>query len=115
MPRIFDMTNKPQAGELPVIASGQRARTVQRLQIGITGVGLMILLVGLANIVQDRVRENDAAAVPGAAATVEPSGEATQADPLVEAGVVPGLIASPTAEPSKAAPTKPDGTGTVGQ
>ena len=47
--------------------AGTRAQSVQRLQIGIGGVVLMVLLVGLASLIQDRTREVDAASVPGAA------------------------------------------------
>lgn len=89
--RFFDMTRRPAEGELPPIAVGQRARTVQRLQIGVTGVGMMLLLVGLASIVQDRARSVDAAAVPEAAATVEPGAEPAKSDPLVDTGVIPDL------------------------
>ena len=97
MPRYFDLSSsKPQLGGLPdVPLGGTRAQAVHRLQIGIAGVVLMVLLVGLASLVQDRAREVDASSVPAAAATTEPSAARTQADPLVEAGVVPDLPAEP--------------------
>ena len=107
MPRYFDLsTSKPVTGALPdVPLGGTRAQAMHRLQIGIGGVVLMVLLVGLASLVQDRAREVDATSVPEAAATTEPSNEPKQNDPLVEAGVVPDLPAQPqpTATQSPAA------------
>lgn len=94
--RFLDMTRKPPAGELLPIVTGRRARTVQRLQIGITGVTLMILLVALAGIVQDKARAIDAVTVPEAApTTASEDAAAAQSDPLVQAGVVPDLPAQP--------------------
>lgn len=87
------MSRKPSMGELPEISPGsaQRARTIQRLQIGVTGVLLMMILVGLASLVENSAARNDATAVPEAAPTTEPTSAQQQNDPLVEAGVVPDL------------------------
>ena len=88
----FDLTRSAtDAGLADIPLTGTRAQSVQRLQIGIGGVVLMILLVGLASLIQDRTREVDAASVPAAAPTTEPSAAASQNDPLVNAGVVPDL------------------------
>ncbi|MFW2350528.1 hypothetical protein [Qipengyuania sp.] len=114
MPQFFDMSRKPPVGELPEVPGNdaRRERTIQRLQIGITGIVMMILLVGLASIIQNRAAETDATTVPAAAATTEPTQAATQNDPLVEAGVVPDLPAQPTAQPgvmpTTATPTASD-------
>jgi hypothetical protein len=104
--QFFDMRRKPPVGELPEVpgSDARRARTVQRLQIGIPGIVMMILLVGLASIIQNRAAETDATTVPAAAPTTEPTQAAPQNDPLVEAGVVPDLPAEPSATPN-AAPT----------
>ena len=104
--QFFDMSRKPPVGELPEVpgSDARRERTVQRLQIGITGIVMMILLVGLASIIQNRAAETDATTVPAAAPTTEPTQAAPQNDPLVEAGVVPDLPAEPSATPN-AAPT----------
>lgn len=108
MAHFFDLSRKPAEAELAEVlgASARRGRTVQRLQIGVTGVVLMVLLVGLASVIQNRAAETDAAAVPEAAATTEPTTSAQQNDPLVEAGVVPDIPAEPavsaTAAPSPA-------------
>ena len=97
MPRSFDLTRSapglPEPADFPL--GGSREQSVQRLQIGIGGVVLMVLLVGLASLIQDRTREVDAAAVPAAAPTTEPTAASTQQDPLVEAGVVPDLPEQP--------------------
>ncbi|MFZ9395152.1 MAG: hypothetical protein ACO25F_03705 [Erythrobacter sp.] len=73
---------------------GTRAEAVQRLQIGLSGLAAMLLLVGLANIIQDRARVSEASAVPEAAPTVAPA-EAPPplTDPLADAGVVPDMPA----------------------
>ncbi|WP_394730942.1 hypothetical protein [Altererythrobacter sp. GH1-8] len=86
---------------------GNRAEAVQRLQIGLSGIAAMILLVGLANVIQNRARENEQLAVPDAAPTTEPSVTAQQRDPLADAGVVPDLPvdgASPTPQPTAGGP-----------
>ena len=98
VPQFFDMSRKPSVRELPDVNGGvdaRRERTVQRLQIGATGIVMMILLVGLASIIQDRAAETDATTVPEA----EPTQTAPRNDPLVEAGVVPDLAVEPTAVP----------------
>ncbi|MBA4763959.1 MAG: hypothetical protein H2048_00570 [Erythrobacter sp.] len=97
MPRSFDLTRRaaPSGEPADVPLGGTRSESVKRLQIGIGGVVLMVLLVGLASLIQDRTREVDAAAVPAAAPTTEPSEAIKQNDPLVEAGVVPDLPEKP--------------------
>ena len=102
VPHILDMSRKPPVADLPDVQArdNRRERTMQRLQIGLTGIVLMILLVGLASIIQNRVAETDATTVPDAAPTTEPTQVAPRNDPLVEAGVVPDLAAEPAATPS---------------
>lgn len=83
--------------ELPTVPlGGTRAESLRRLQFGLSGVVGVILLVGLATIIQDRAKEVEQASVPDAAATTEPSPPAERQDPLAEAGVVPEMSASPT-------------------
>ena len=110
MPRALDLTRrapgKNERSEVPL--AGTRAQSIQRLQIGMGGVILMVLLVGLASLIQDRTREVDAASVPGAAPTTEPSTAPTQQDPLVEAGVVPDLPEGPATQPSQTRDTVTD-------
>lgn len=72
--------------------AGSRSQTVQRLQIGLSGLAAMVLLVALANIVITNAQRNEARVVPEAARTVaaEPDVEPAS-DPLADAGVVPEL------------------------
>lgn len=95
---------------------GTRAEAVQRLQVGLSGLAAMVLLVGLANIIQDRARVTEEMAVPDAAPTTEPTAQAQQRDPLADAGVVPDLpietapvVQAPAAETTSGTDTVPDG------
>lgn len=87
---------------------GTRAEAVQRLQIGLSGLAAMVLLVGLANVIQSRARVADAQAVPDAAPTVEPTQSMPQRDPLVDAGVVPDLPVEPTPSATQEAAIMPE-------
>lgn len=64
----------------------------------------MVLLVGLANIIQDRARIAEEMSVPEAAPTTEPVAQSTQSDPLADAGLVPDIPTEPTASPTPIAP-----------
>ncbi len=76
---------------------GTRAERMQRLQIGFLGLGAMILLVGLANIIMNSAKESQAAAVPDAMPTVAAQETPAPArDPLADAGVVPDLPVEPS-------------------
>lgn len=79
---------------------GTRAEALRRLQFGLIGVVGVIMMVGLATVIENRAKEVERASVPDAAATTEPSPPAEQQDPLAEAGVVPEMPASPTPTPS---------------
>lgn len=80
----------------------QPSHSVQRLQIGLSGLAAMVLLIGLAQVIFDRAQESDATAVPAAASTVAPVEVApVQSDPLAEAGVVPDLPAEPAIQPAQ--------------
>lgn len=92
---------------------GSRAEAVQRLQIGLSGLAAMLLLVGLANIIQDRAQVSEASAVPEAAPTVAPAEVAPLTDPLADAGVVPDMPADATASPGQESAIVPErGNGT---
>jgi hypothetical protein len=84
--------------EVPVPMGGTRAEAIQRLQVGLSLLGGVVLLVGLANAIEDRAKLTEAASVPEAAATVTPTpSPPAQSDPLADAGVVPDLPAEPAA------------------
>lgn len=84
----------------PAPLAGTRAERMQRLQIGLFGIGAMVLMVGLADVVSERAQQVQADAVPEAAPTVEPTETTTPRDPLADAGVVPELATDPTPTPS---------------
>ena len=65
--------------------------------MGGIGVIAVVLLIGLASMIEDRAKQTDSTAVAEAAATTAPSPSAAAPDPLAEAGVVPDMPASPTA------------------
>lgn len=86
----------------PAPLGGTRAQAMHRLQIGLGGLGAIVLIIGLANVIMDRANLTEAAAVPDAASTVAPEPPAApQNDPLADAGVVPDLPTEPTPSPSR--------------
>lgn len=87
-----------------------RRESINRLQIGALGLGAMLLLVGLANVIMERARESQASAVPDAAATIA-APEATDApqDPLADTGVVPEVAPSETPAPAAVGQGQPQG------
>jgi len=87
---------------------GTRAEATQRLQIGLSGLAAMVLLVGLANIIQGRAQSTDDTAVPQAAPTTEPTEAPQQSDPLADAGIVPDIAAEPEPEPADLPPLEGD-------
>ncbi len=94
---------------------GTREEAVQRLQVGLSGLAAMVLLVGLASVIQGRAQVSEDSAVPEAAPTTEPSAEATINDPLVDAGVVPDLPVEPSPVATQEAAIVPEqGEGTAG-
>lgn len=108
MARFFDSKAKPPAGAVPPIPlGGTREQAMNRLQVGIGGVVGVLMLVGLASIIRNQADEVERNAVPEAASTNVPVQKPKSADPLVEAGVVPDLPASPTPAPTGSAATAP--------
>jgi hypothetical protein len=67
-----------------------RAQAVQRMQVGLFGLALMLLLVGLANIIMDHARANEANLASSNKAVMSNSGAgAGNTDPLADISVVP--------------------------
>jgi hypothetical protein len=90
-----------------ISTAGQaRAEAVQRLQVGMFGI---VLLVGLASIIGGQAELNEDLAVPEAAPTTEPKPAPAQANPLADAGVVPDIAAEPSASPMPALPPAASG------
>ena len=80
---------------------GTRGEAMQRLQVGLSGLAAMILLVGLASVIQSGAQRSDETAVPEAAPTTEPTEAPQQTDPLADAGVVPDIPAEPEPTPTQ--------------
>ncbi|GAA0285005.1 hypothetical protein GCM10009127_28370 [Alteraurantiacibacter aestuarii] len=101
--------------ELPLAPlAGTRKERMQRLQVGLFGLGAMVLLVGLANIIMSSAQQNQATAVPDALPTaVTQDVPPPPRDPLADAGVVPELPADQGAAGGQAAGASPTGTGDV--
>lgn len=91
---------QPEPGDLAPPPNQVRAEAMQRLQIGMLGIGSMVLLVGLASIIGSQADLADEAAVPEAAPTTEPTAAPPQANPLADAGVVPDIAAEPSPSPA---------------
>jgi hypothetical protein len=86
---------------------GTRAEAIHRLRVGRFGLGAIVLMIGLANVVMERARQSDATSVPEASATVAADNVPAQnKDPLADAGVVPDL---PQSTPSDAPTVNPEG------
>lgn len=108
MARFFDSKARAPSGDLPPISlGGTRHQAMNRLQVGIVGVIGVLMLVGLASVIQNQADEVERNAVPEAASTNIPEPRTKSADPLVEAGVVPDLPATPTPTPTGSAATAP--------
>ena len=73
----------------PPPLAGSRRQRVQRLQVGLIGLGAIVLLVGLANIIISSVADNQTTAV--AELPVTTSDVPPPRDPLADAGVVPDI------------------------
>ncbi len=96
---IFPKTDTPPGGGADINSVSMRnvrSQSIHRLQIGLAGLGAMILLIGLAQVVYDRAQLSEAETVPAASSTIAPKEPApVQKDPLAEAGVVPDLPSEP--------------------
>jgi hypothetical protein len=85
---------------------GTNAETMQRLQVGLFGLGSMVLLVGLASVLGNQADRIEQGAVPDAAPTTEPVEAEQQRDPLADAGIVPDIPDEPS---PNASPAQPEG------
>jgi hypothetical protein len=99
-PRVLESLSAPQHYVPPSVRE-MRAQAVQRLQAGLFGLAAIVLVVGLANIINDRARMSDAGRTAGAAA-VAPA-EDVKSDPLADIGVVPSTAPEDGSPPSPSA------------
>jgi hypothetical protein len=95
-------TPQPDGADDLAPAGEARAEALQRLQVGLFGIGAMVLLVGLASVIGGQAERTEQLAAPEAAPTTEPSAAPAQANPLADAGVVPDIAADPTPAPAPA-------------
>lgn len=84
---------------LLLVPGKARAEAIKRLQIGLGGLLAMMLLVSLANIIQDRRKQSDLTTVPNPVASQETE-TAPAKDPLADAGVVPEIPDNASAAPA---------------
>lgn len=93
---------------VPPGARELRAQAVQRLQTGLFGLAAVLLVVGLANIINDRARENEAVN-KNPAAEASASASPGSSDPLADIGVVPTTAPSApaAADPGATRPNAP--------
>ncbi|HKT84630.1 MAG TPA: hypothetical protein VJQ77_00945 [Novosphingobium sp.] len=87
---------------VPPSARELRAQAVHRLQVGLFGLCAMLLLVGLANIISDRVGQNAPIREPiQQVVAVDSKPQKQAADPLADIGVVPAADPTPSPVPSE--------------
>lgn len=100
-PQLVQQVAAPQH---PAPPSGRelRSQAVHRLQVGFLGLSAMLLLVGLASIINDRVRLSDAENGVNAPATETATEAAT--DPLADIGVIPSADSTATTSAIKPRP-----------
>jgi hypothetical protein len=72
----------------------RRQEGLQRVQIGLTGLAGVVLLVGLANIVIEKARIDDAALPPPVVPTLTQNAVSPK-EPLAELGVQPAAEQAP--------------------
>ncbi|MFM2301548.1 MAG: hypothetical protein RLZZ84_1284 [Pseudomonadota bacterium] len=100
--RVLDPLSGPQHF-IPPSVRELRAQAVQRLQAGLFGIAAIVLIVGLANIINDRARQAEAAAGQPEAAASTAAGGATKTDPLADIGVVPATTPENRPSPTPSA------------
>lgn len=95
----------------------KRAEAIHRIQIGVAGLGAMVLIIALASVIMERAQLTEAVSVPEASATSAPQEAGASNDPLAEAGVVPDMPAQsePAAPQQEQAIVPEQGDGPRGQ
>lgn len=86
-----------------------RSQAVYRLQIGLFGLCAMLLIVGLANVIRDRLRLSDTQDPVQKVVAVDTKPTKAASDPLADIGVVPA--ADPTPVPATSPKASPEPTG----
>ena len=99
--REMQETSEGEAPPEGALLGGTRAEAQQRLQVGLAGLGSMVLLIGLASALGNQADINEELAVPDAAPTTEPTEAPPQRDPLADAGIVPEIPPEPSPTPGE--------------
>jgi hypothetical protein len=101
---------RPAAKPAPLAATPDSVgEVVHRLQVGLIGLGAMVLLVGVADMIMTRAQQTEQGSVPDAAATVAPSASSAEDNNALEAaGVVPDLPKDAGDEPVPEGPVLPE-------
>lgn len=93
---IADIGSGEEVKSVTMAETPRRQEGLQRVQIGLTGLAGVVLLVGLANIVIEKARLDDAALPPPVVPTLSTNGNAVSPkDPLAELGVQPAAEQAP--------------------
>lgn len=88
--QLIETSQYKGAGDRPLVE--QRQTALQRIQVGLVGLVVVLLFVSLANMVLDRVTDAPSASeAPGLSESggLTPSALETPAEPLAELGVTP--------------------------
>lgn len=111
----FDIDLNDEAGTS--IGFARRREAIQRLQVGLAGLFIMVLLLSLASVVRDRATEVEQTTVSDnpEALTAEPPATSSRKDPLADAGVVPDLPAEPSQSSSQGRNSSTDANATPTQ
>ncbi|EQB19268.1 MAG: hypothetical protein K0R64_1006 [Novosphingobium lindaniclasticum] len=102
---------------VPPTARELRSQAVHRLQVGLFGLCAMLLIVGLANIINDRTRLIDTTDPIQQVVAVDAKPKKAASDPLADIGVVPAADPVPTPAPAPEATgvTDAEASGVAGQ
>jgi hypothetical protein len=107
-PKMVEQITAPQHF-VPPTGRELRSQAVHRLQVGLFGLCAMLLIVGLANIINDRTRLIDTADPIQQVVAVDAKPKKAASDPLADIGVVPASDPSPTPAPTMATDAEASG------
>ncbi len=83
----------------------QRQSALQRIQVGLVGLVVVLLFVSLANMVLDRVTDQKQTGATAGEAAIEAAKDVTPDEPLAKLGVTP-VAKDDSADSSKASEEK---------
>ena len=83
---------------VPPTARERRSQAVHRLQVGLFGLCAMLLIVGLANVIRDKIKIDAPDPIQSVVAADEQPAKPAS-DPLADIGVVPAAEPTPSPTP----------------